>query len=140
METLRTVVSSMQEAAQAANVPIVTGDTKVVDKGKGDGIFVNTTGIGMVVAPRPVGPELVRPGDVVLVSGELGHMALRFFRCAKASNSKALCRVTPRRFGRQSRHSSKPASKFHCLCDLTRGGLSSALNEIASVAQLRIIR
>jgi len=54
------------------NVPIVTGDTKVVDKGKGDGIFVNTTGIGMVVAPRPVGPELVRPGDVVLVSGELG--------------------------------------------------------------------
>jgi len=138
METLRTVVSSMQEAAQAANVPIVTGDTKVVDKGKGDGIFVNTTGIGMVVAPRPVGPELVRPGDVVLVSGELGHMALRFFRCAKASNSKALCRVTPRRFGRQSRHSSKPASKFTVCATSPAAGLSSALNEIASVAHLRI--
>jgi len=61
METLRTVVSSMQEAAQAANVPIVTGDTKVVDKGKGDGIFVNTTGIGMVVAPGRSAPNWFVP-------------------------------------------------------------------------------
>jgi hydrogenase expression/formation protein HypE len=54
----------MRQAARVAEVSVVTGDTKVVDKGKGDGLFLNTTGIGVVVAPHPVGPEFVRPGDV----------------------------------------------------------------------------
>ena len=72
METLRTIVTSMSKAAKEAHVPVVTGDTKVVDRGKGDGVFVNTTGIGVVVAPRPIGPQQVRAGDAILVSGSLG--------------------------------------------------------------------
>jgi len=72
METLRTIVAAMREAARVAEVAVVTGDTKVLDKGKGDGLFLNTTGIGVVVAPQPVGPQSVRPGDAVLVSGDLG--------------------------------------------------------------------
>jgi len=75
METLRAVVTSMQEAAAKANVKLVTGDTKVVDKGKGDGIFVNTSGIGVLEAnvKTAIGPQSVQPGDVVIVSGDLGR-------------------------------------------------------------------
>src|ERR1700756_551420 len=75
MDTLRTVVTSMQEAAATAGVKLVTGDTKVVDKGKGDGIFVNTSGIGLIEAnvKIPISPASVQPGDVVIVSGDLGR-------------------------------------------------------------------
>ena len=72
METLSRVVASMQEAAAEAGVKIVAGDTKVVEKGKADGLFINTAGIGWIPAGRQVGGELAQPGDVVLVSGSLG--------------------------------------------------------------------
>src|SRR6266536_2151247 len=75
MDTLRTVVASMQEAAAKAGVQLVTGDTKVVDKGKGDGIFINTSGIGLI-EPRlksTIGPASVQVGDVVIVSGDIGR-------------------------------------------------------------------
>src|SRR5581483_5497726 len=70
METLRTVVTSMQAAAAKANVKLVTGDTKVVDKGKGDGIFMNTSGIGLIEAnvKSAIGPQSVQPGDAVIIS------------------------------------------------------------------------
>ena len=138
MGTLRTVVAAMREAAQAAKVPIVTGDTKVVDKGKGDGLFLNTTGIGVVVAAKPVGPESVRPGDTVLVSGDLGAHGIAIlsvrggleFEGDVRSDTAALWPAVEALF--------EAGVEVHCLRDLTRGGLSSALNEIASVARLRI--
>ena len=138
MDTLRTIVAAMREAARIAKVPIVTGDTKVVDKGKGDGMFVNTTGIGIVVAPKPVGPEFVRPGDAVLVSGDLGAHGIAIlsvrngleFEGAVSSDTAALWPAVEALF--------EAGIEVHCLRDLTRGGLSSALNEIASVARLRI--
>ncbi|HZC22529.1 MAG TPA: hydrogenase expression/formation protein HypE, partial [Candidatus Binatia bacterium] len=75
MDTLRTVVTSMQQAAAKANVKLVTGDTKVVDKGKGDGVFVNTSGIGLIEAnvSGSIGPASVQVGDAVIVSGDLGR-------------------------------------------------------------------
>ena len=79
METLRTIVTSMQKAAAAAGVKLVTGDTKVVDKGKGDGVFVNTSGIGLIEAnvKHSIGPAAVQPGDAVIISGDLGrHLSL----------------------------------------------------------------
>jgi hydrogenase expression/formation protein HypE len=138
MDTLRTIVAAMREAARAANVPIVTGDTKVVDKGKGDGLFLNTTGIGVVVAPKPVGPDCVRPGDAVLVSGDLGAHGIAIlsvrggleFEGAVSSDTAPLWPAVEALF--------EAGIEVHCLRDLTRGGLSSALNEIASVARLRI--
>ncbi len=138
METLRTVVAAMQQAAQAAKVPIVTGDTKVVDKGKGDGLFLNTTGIGIVIAPKPVGPQSVRAGDAVLVSGDLGAHGIAIlsvrggleFEGAVRSDTAPLWPTVEALF--------EAGIEVHCLRDLTRGGLSSALNEIASVARLRI--
>ncbi len=73
METLRRVVASMAETARAAGVRIVTGDTKVVDRGKGDGIFINTAGVGWVPEGVEISPARVEPGDAILLSGDLGR-------------------------------------------------------------------
>jgi len=138
METLRRVVNSMRDAALAANVPIVTGDTKVVDKGKGDGIFINTTGVGLIVAPNSIGPESIRAGDAVLVSGDLGAHGIAILSVREglefegAVSSDTACLWPPVDALLEA------GIEIHCLRDLTRGGLSSALNEIASVARLRI--
>jgi hydrogenase expression/formation protein HypE len=73
METLRRVVESMSRAAREAEVTLVTGDTKVVDRGKGDGVYINTAGLGIVMAGQAVGPAGVRPGDALLLSGDVGR-------------------------------------------------------------------
>src|SRR5262245_17349384 len=73
METLWRVVISMRDAAQRCGVQVVTGDTKVVDKGKGDGLYINTTGIGVIEHTLNIAPASVRPGDAVIVSGDLGR-------------------------------------------------------------------
>jgi hydrogenase expression/formation protein HypE len=138
MNTLRIIVEAMRNAAQVANVRIVTGDTKVVDKGKGDGLFLNTTGIGVVVVPNPVAAESIRPGDAVLVSGDLGAHGIAIlsvrngleFEGPVTSDTASLWPAIESLFD--------AGIAVHCLRDLTRGGLSSALNEIASVARLRI--
>ncbi|MBB5059949.1 hydrogenase expression/formation protein HypE [Granulicella aggregans] len=138
METLQTVVASMRDAALVANVPIVTGDTKVVDKGKGDGVFINTTGIGLVVAPTSIGPERIRAGDSLIVSGDLGSHGIAIlsvrdgleFEGPVLSDTACLWPSVNALF--------EAGIDVHCLRDLTRGGLSSALNEIATVAGVRI--
>ena len=99
MPTLWRVVSSMREAALRCGVQIVTGDTKVVDKGKGDGLFLNTAGIGWIDHSLAIGPASVRPGDILIVSGDLGRhgmavMAVREgleFECAIESDSAPVC-------------------------------------------------
>src|ERR1017187_3083152 len=73
METLWQIVSSMQQAAQKAGVQIITGDTKVVDKGKGDGLFINTAGIGVLEHTQKIAPQSVQAGDAILVSGDVGR-------------------------------------------------------------------
>ncbi|PSB34887.1 hydrogenase expression/formation protein HypE [Stenomitos frigidus] len=138
METLWQVVQSMQSAAQAANVQIVTGDTKVVDRGKGDGIFINTAGIGVIEYPQSIAPQSVQPGDVVLLNGDLGRhgmaiMAIREgleFETTIASDSAPLAEVVLTLL--------EAGIELHCLRDLTRGGLASALNEIAEAAGVEI--
>jgi hydrogenase expression/formation protein HypE len=138
IETLRTVVASMKAAAQVANVPIVTGDTKVVDRGKGDGIFLNTTGIGMVVAPQSIGPEMVRPGDAVLVSGELGAHGIAILSVREGLEFEGPVQSDTASLWPAVEAFFEAGIEVHCLRDLTRGGLSSALNEITSVAKLHI--
>jgi hydrogenase expression/formation protein HypE len=110
----------------------------VVDKGSGDGIFINTTGVGMVVTPNPIGPEFVRAGDAVLVSGALGAHGIAIlsvrdgleFEGPVSSDTACLWPAVDALL--------KAGIEIHCMRDLTRGGLSSALNEIASVASVRI--
>lgn len=134
METLWAIVRSMQAAAVEAGVRIVTGDTKVVDRGKGDGIFINTAGIGVPMSDAEISPRMVRPGDAVLVSGDIGRhgmaiMAMREgleFDSAIDSDSAPVHEVVAALL--------KQGIEVHCLRDLTRGGLASAMNEIAIAA------
>jgi hydrogenase expression/formation protein HypE len=138
METLRRVVASMAAAAAEVGVRIVTGDTKVVDRGKGDGIFINTAGLGLVPEGIDVAPNRVEPGDAVLVSGDLGRHGIAImsvreglaFEGALQSDCASLAGLveTMLTAGRD----------IHCLRDLTRGGLASALNEIARHAAVGI--
>jgi hydrogenase expression/formation protein HypE len=138
MEMLWKMVQSMQEAARLAGVQIVTGDTKVVDKGKGDSLFINTAGIGLIEHNLSILPASVRPGDAVLVSGDLGRhgmaiMAVREgleFESAIESDSASVAQIV---------HSMLSAGiNIHCLRDVTRGGLTSVLNEISEAANLSI--
>jgi hydrogenase expression/formation protein HypE len=138
METLQRVVDSMARAAKEAGVSIVTGDTKVVDKGKGDGIFINTAGIGVVPPGVKVGPQRVVSGDAILVSGDLGLHGVAVLSVREglsfagniASDSAPLHRVVADLIAN--------GIELHCLRDLTRGGLASALNEIASAAGAKL--
>jgi hydrogenase expression/formation protein HypE len=138
MATLRRVVDSMKAAAAAAGVDIVTGDTKVVDKGKGDGLFINTAGIGVIETPAPIGPGQVRAGDVVLVSGDLGRhgMAIMSVREGLEFESPIVSDCAP--LVAPVLALLDGGVNLSCLRDLTRGGLAAALNEIAAASGRQI--
>jgi hydrogenase expression/formation protein HypE len=138
MDTLQLVVASMQQASRAANVSIITGDTKVVDKGKGDELFINTAGIGVVVAPRPISPAAVCTGDAVIVSGDLGAHGIAILSVREGLEFEGEIRSDTAPLWPAVEALFKAGVEVHCLRDLTRGGLSSALNEIATVARARI--
>lgn len=138
IETLARVVDSMRCVARQVGVRIVTGDTKVVDRGKGDGIFINTAGIGLVPPGIDISPAEVRPGDAILVSGDLGRHGIAImsvregleFAGAPPSDCAALAELVQALIGADI--------PLHCLRDLTRGGLAAALNEIATDARVGI--
>jgi len=133
-ETLRRVCASMRRAGDEAGITIVTGDTKVVEHGKGDGIFINTAGIGVVEHETLIGPRQVRPGDAILLSGDVGRHGIALMAVREGirlettleSDCAPLARTVLRLFD--------AGLPIHCLRDLTRGGLASALVEIAEAA------
>lgn len=139
MADLVRVTASMRAAALEAGVPVATGDTKVVDRGKGDGIYINTTGIGLVPEGIDVAPQRACPGDVVIVSGEIAVHGIAIlsvreglaFETELMSDSAALN-------GLVARILECGAGDVHVLRDPTRGGVASALNEIADAARVGI--
>ena len=134
METLRTVVTSMQVAAAKANVKLVTGDTKVVDKGKGDGIFINTSGIGVIEAnvEGTIGPASAQPGDAVIVSGDLGRHGIAILSVREGLEFESPILTDCANIWPAVEALLNAGIDIHCLRDLTRGGLATTLNEIAS--------
>ncbi len=136
METLRGVVASMQRAAARAGVALVTGDTKVVDRGKCDGMFVNTSGIGVIGHGLEIGPAAVRPGDAVIVSGDLGAHGVAVLSVREGLEFESEIRSDTAPLWEPVSALIDAGIQVHCLRDLTRGGLSSALNEIACSAGL----
>lgn len=131
METLWQVAQSMKRAADEAGVQIVTGDTKVVDKGKGDGIFINTAGVGVCESPDEIGPARVQPGDAVIISGDIGRhgMAIMAVREGLHIESKIDSDLMP--LAKPVLALLAAGLDIHCLRDTTRGGLATTLNEIA---------
>jgi hydrogenase expression/formation protein HypE len=140
METLRRVVDSMQSAAEAVGIPIVTGDTKVVERGKGDGLFINTTGIGIVPEGVELSADRARPGDRVILSGSIGDHGIAILARREGlelegpilSDSAPLDTLAAAMLeaGRGA---------LRVMRDPTRGGLSSALNEIAERSRVEIL-
>jgi hydrogenase expression/formation protein HypE len=138
METLWRVVCSMRDAAELCGVQIVTGDTKVVDKGKGDGLFINTTGIGVMEHSLAISPRGVQPGDSVLVSGDLGRHGMAIMAVREGLQFESQIESDSAPVHEVVLDLVKAGIEIHCLRDLTRGGLASALNEIAEAAGVRI--
>ena len=138
METLRAVVESMRVAAGRAGVQLVTGDTKVVDKGNGDGVFINTAGIGVIEISAEISPAAIRAGDAVLVSGDLGSHGVAILSVREGLEFEAPVQSDTAPLWESVRALLDAGIQVHCLRDLTRGGLSSALNEIVSAARVGI--
>jgi hydrogenase expression/formation protein HypE len=139
-DVLDRVVTAMGQAARAAGVPVVTGDTKVVDRGKADGLFINTTGLGRrLLTPGPA-PDRAAPGDAIVVSGPIGRhgmaiMAVREgigFEAPIESDSATLWPLV-------QRLAAGLGSDLHVLRDPTRGGVASSLNEIAAAARVGMV-
>ena len=138
LETLRRVAASMRAAAAAAGVSIIAGDTKVIGRASGDGLYINTSGVGEIAAPEPLAPERICAGDQVILTGDIGRhgiavMARRHglvFDPPVQSDCAALHAPLLELFAQG------PA--LHCARDLTRGGLGGALCELAAAARLAI--
>jgi hydrogenase expression/formation protein HypE len=132
--TLERLVASMRRAAQEANVHLVAGDTKVVDQGKGDGIFICTAGVGVLEHQLSIAPQSVRPGDAILLSGDVGRhgMAILSVREGLAFESPIESDCAP--LAAAVLALLEGGIEVHCLRDLTRGGLATALIEIAQGA------
>ncbi|MHC9063389.1 hydrogenase expression/formation protein HypE [Nitrospira sp. CMX1] len=136
MEVLQRVVNSMAEAARAAGVSIVTGDTKVVDRGKGDGIFINASGVGLVPSGVRVLPTLIQSGDAILVSGDLGSHGVAVLSVREGLTFAGNVESDTAPLHGIVADLIDSGIDIHCLRDLTRGGLASVLNELAVSAKV----
>jgi len=139
LSDLKRVADSMGAAARAAEVPVITGDTKVVERGKADGVFISTTGIGIVPAGIEVSVERVRPGDRIIVSGSMGDhgVAVMSRRHNLAFETEIVSDSAPLH-GLVAAMVAAGGKDLHAMRDPTRGGLAATLNEIAQQAGVGI--
>ncbi len=138
IERLWRIACSIREAADRAGVTIVTGDTKVVDHGKGDGLFINTAGVGAVADGVDIGPHRVSPGDAVIVSGDLGRHGIAVMSVREGLQFETSIESDSAPLGEPVASLLSSSADVHCMRDLTRGGLAAPLIEIAEVAGVEI--
>jgi hydrogenase expression/formation protein HypE len=139
METLWRIVRSMSAAADRCGVQIVTGDTKVVDKGKADGLYINTAGVGAIEHDLVVAPSRVRAGDAILLSGDVGRHGMAIMSAREGLGFESTLESDSAPLAAPVLELIAAGVEIHCLRDLTRGGLASALNEIAQASRLRVL-
>ena len=137
MDQLRRIAESMRRACDEAEIRLVTGDTKVVDKGKGDGVFITTTAVGVVPESCTLSIASARPGDAIVVSGSLGDhgVAILSVREGIEFETPLLSDCAPLTGLAQA---ALAAGRVRCMRDPTRGGLSSALNELAEASRVGV--
>lgn len=138
LSDLQQVVTSMKEAAAKAGVQIITGDTKVVERGKCDKLFINTAGIGVVHAGTDISPKNAKEGDVVICSGPLGVHGITILSTRESLGFETSMMSDTASLNKMISTLYTEISEIHVLRDPTRGGLSSTLNEIAQAANVDI--
>jgi hydrogenase expression/formation protein HypE len=137
-EKLWRIVQSMRKAADAAGIQLVTGDTKVVDRGKGDEIFINTAGVGVIEHDLTISPGSVRSGDAIILSGDLGRHGIAIMAAREGLEFETVIESDCAPLANTVDSLLASGADVHCLRDLTRGGLASALVEIAESSGLAI--
>ena len=139
-EVLEAEIVAMAEAARAAEVCVVTGDTKVVERGKCDSMYVDTTGVGLVDEGVALSAQLVRPGDKVLISGTIGDHGIAILLARGDLDIEAdVCSDTQPLWPVASAMMRACGEGLHCMRDATRGGVATVLNEIAMAAEVGIV-
>jgi hydrogenase expression/formation protein HypE len=131
---LRRIVASMWEACTAASVSLVTGDTKVVDRGKGDGVYITTSGIGLVPAGCSLSIHNAKPGDRILVSGTIGDHGIAIMSVREGLEFETVLESDTAPLTALAQAILQVCPQTRCMRDPTRGGLSSSLNELASAS------
>ncbi len=139
METLTRVIESMAAACKEAGVQIVAGDTKVVEKGKADGIFINTAGFGLIPPGRDLGGQLAQPGDAVLISGTLGDHGIAVLQARGDLGFESGIQSDVAPLNKMIAALLEAVPNVHVLRDPTRGGLATTLKEIACQSQVSIL-
>ena len=137
-ETLWTIVQTMKTTAEQAGIKIITGDTKVVDKGKGDGVFINTAGVGAIEHHLKIHPKSIKQGDLVLLSGDIGKHGIAVMAARESIGFKSQIESDCASVSNLVQELIDANIEIHCMRDLTRGGLATALIEIAQTSKLSI--
>lgn len=138
MEALARIAQSIGNACARVGAQIVTGDTKVVDRGKGDGLFINMSGVGAVTEHNEINPTAVRPGDRIILSGDVGRHGVAVLSAREGLEFETAIESDCAPLHEPVLALIEAGVAIHCLRDLTRGGLATALNEIASAASCDI--
>jgi hydrogenase expression/formation protein HypE len=138
LDVLRRVVESMRKAAEEAGVQIVAGDTKVVEKGKADGLYINTTGVGEILPDVQIGGAYAQPGDVVLLSGPIGDHGIAVLSARGELGFESTIQSDVAPLNRMILSMLEADKNIHVLRDPTRGGLATTLNEIAAQSNVCI--
>lgn len=139
IEDLRRIATSMRAAADEAGVQLVTGDTKVVDKGKADGLYINTSGVGVLERPVDVGAQNVRPGDAVLVSGPIGEHGITIMLARGDLDIEADITSDTAPLNGLIDNVLQATTAVRCMRDATRGGVATVLNEVAGASEVAVV-
>jgi len=139
MDEFWRILSSMKDAACAAGVTLVTGDTKVVDRGKGDRIFINTSGIGAIPDRVHIDPSLAKPGDAIIISGPIADHGMAIMSVREGLEFETPIHSDTAPLNRLVQRILDASNDIHVLRDPTRGGVASALNEIAQKCRAGIL-
>lgn len=139
LETLDRIAARMRVAADLAGVSLVTGDTKVVERGKGDGLFINTSGIGLIAENLVIGPQCVEPGDVILLNGDIARHGIAVMIAREELGFETSIESDTAPLAGPVQRLIKAGIDIRCMRDLTRGGLASAAVEIAETSGAGIL-
>lgn len=135
LQELARIIESMAKAAAESGVFIVTGDTKVVERGKGDGVYISCTGVGVVDVGFTFGPSLIRAGDRIVLSGSIGDHGMTILSCREGLGFRSTLRSDCQPLHDLVQCMLNAAPDIRCMRDPTRGGLSACLNELAQATQ-----